>query len=87
VLDRPLRDRITRLAAILRIADGLDRGHAGAVDRVRVRYGPRALRISAIAKRGAGALRLELWGATRKAELLGKVAGMPVEITKGANGR
>jgi hypothetical protein len=45
-----------------------------------VRFGPRALRITAFPKRAAGALRLELWGASRKSELLGKVSGMPVEI-------
>src|SRR5205085_5669217 len=33
-LDRDLRRRIKRLSAILRVADGLDRGHIGAVDHV-----------------------------------------------------
>ena len=80
-LDRALRDRIVRLAAILRVADGLDRGHVGAVDHVRVRFGPRALRIIAFPKRGAGGMRLELWGASRKAGMLEDVAGMPVEIS------
>ena len=31
ILDRALRRRIRKLAAILRVADGLDRGHIGAV--------------------------------------------------------
>ena len=32
------RERVTRLAAILRVADGFDRGHAGAVEDIRVRW-------------------------------------------------
>lgn len=78
-LDRGWQRRVRRLAAILRVADGLDRGHASAVSRVKVRWGERALRItpSAAPKRN---LRLELWGASRKAQLLAKVAGVPVEV-------
>ena len=36
-LDQQMRDTILRLAALLRVADGFDRGHAGAVDSVKVR--------------------------------------------------
>ena len=35
-LDREARDRVTRLAALLRVADGLDRGRAGNVDGIEV---------------------------------------------------
>jgi exopolyphosphatase / guanosine-5'-triphosphate,3'-diphosphate pyrophosphatase len=79
-LDRGLRRRIRKLAAILRVADGLDRGHIGAVDRVKVRWLDRALRITAAANRRAQSLRLDLWGASRKSALLAKVARVPVEI-------
>ncbi len=75
-----MRRRITALAAILRVADGLDRGHIGAVQRVRVRWGPRTVRVTAFARRGSSDLRLELWGASRKARLLADLAGMPVEL-------
>lgn len=78
-LDRGLRRRIRRLAAILRVADGLDRGHAGAVDHLRVRWRPGVLRITAFPVAGA-ALRLELWGASRKGDLLERVTGRRVEI-------
>lgn len=78
-LDPLLRRRIKVLAAILRVADGLDRGHAGAVDHVRVRWLGRAIRIAPTARPGAP-LRLELWGASRKAALLAEVAELPVEI-------
>lgn len=79
-LDKTLRRRIERLSAILRVADGFDRGHAQVVERVKVRWGPRALRLTAVARPGAGPLRLELWGASRKTALLEALAGMPVEI-------
>jgi exopolyphosphatase/guanosine-5'-triphosphate,3'-diphosphate pyrophosphatase len=79
-LDKPLRRRIRRLAAILRVADGFDRGHAGAVERIRVRWLDRALRITPSAAPRAKSLRLELWGAARKSELLADLANVPVEI-------
>ncbi|MBX9928563.1 MAG: Ppx/GppA family phosphatase [Gemmatimonadaceae bacterium] len=85
-LDRATRERITILSAILRVADGLDRGHVAAVDRVKVRWMPRAIRITPVPVKESVPLRLELWGAARKAGLLAEVAGVPVEIV-GADGR
>lgn len=85
-LDRDIRRRVRRAAALLRIADGLDRGHAAAVERVRVRWLERAVRITPLAAQDARSLPLELWGAARKARLLERVAGVPVEIV-GADGR
>ena len=73
------RARIRRLAAILRLADGLDRGHTAAVADVRVRWLDRALRIIPVAAEGAS-IRLELWGASKKSALLSEVAGVPVEL-------
>lgn len=84
-LDRATRERIGRLSALLRVADGLDRGHAGAIDRVKVRWLDRALRITPIPRRATDPLRLETWGAARKAGLLAELAGVPVEIV-GPNG-
>jgi len=80
MLDRGLRRRIRKLSAILRVADGFDRGHIGAVDRVKVRWLDRALRLTAVANRRVQSLRLDLWGASRKSELLSKVTGVPVEV-------
>lgn len=74
------RARVTRLAAILRVADGFDRGHAAAVEDIRVRWLGRALRLIAVPSAKAGSIRLELWGASKKCELLSQVAGVPVEI-------
>jgi exopolyphosphatase/guanosine-5'-triphosphate,3'-diphosphate pyrophosphatase len=73
------RLRIRRLAAILRVADGLDRGHTASVADVRVRWLERALRILPVPIEGAS-IRLELWGAAKKSSLLSEVAGLPVEI-------
>lgn len=78
-LTKPMRDQIQRLAALLRVADGFDRGHARAVERLQVRKLARAIRIRPVPRAGQS-LRLEMWGAGRKAELLASLAGLPVEI-------
>ncbi|MBX7118943.1 MAG: Ppx/GppA family phosphatase [Gemmatimonadaceae bacterium] len=79
-LDRDGREKVRRLAALLRVADGFDRGHASAVERVKVRWLERAIRITPVPRRANDPMRLELWGAARKAQLLEAVAGLPVEI-------
>jgi len=79
-LEKSMRATIKRLAAILRVADGFDRGHANAVAEIRVRWLDRALRLTAVPERQGANLRLEIWGASRKSRLLSEVAGVPVEI-------
>jgi exopolyphosphatase/guanosine-5'-triphosphate,3'-diphosphate pyrophosphatase len=79
-LDRALRRRIVRLAALLRVADGLDRGHVGAVDQVRVTCDKHGVRLAPTPIPEANALRLELWGASRKSELLAERLAMPVHV-------
>ena len=79
-LEKSMRETIKRLAAILRVADGFDRGHANAVAEIRVRWMERALRLTAVPQRQGSNLRLEIWGASRKSRLLSEVAGAPVEI-------
>lgn len=79
-LDRALRERIVRLSAILRVADGFDRGHTGAVGDVGVRWLQRAIRLTPKPTRPGTSLRLETWGAHRKSQLLAELAGVPVEI-------
>jgi exopolyphosphatase/guanosine-5'-triphosphate,3'-diphosphate pyrophosphatase len=79
-LSQTAKARVTRLAAILRVADGFDRGHSGSVDDIRVRWLSRALRLIAVPSPKAAGIRLELWGASRKSGLLAKVAGTDVEI-------
>lgn len=79
-LDRDTRERIRRLSGILRVADGFDRGHVRAVERVKVRWLERAIRLTPVPRRTNAPLRLELWGASRKSGLLADVAGVPVEV-------
>lgn len=79
-LDSASRERIRRIAAILRVADGFDRGHSSAVGQLKVRWLERAIRITAVPAIPDGNVRLELWGASRKSRLLSEVAGLPVEI-------
>jgi exopolyphosphatase/guanosine-5'-triphosphate,3'-diphosphate pyrophosphatase len=79
-LDKSARDRICRLSAILRLADGLDRGHAGAVRQVKVRWLARALRVTLFPHNKATSVRLEVWGGSRKSDLLEQVAGRTIEL-------
>ncbi len=79
-LDRQLRRRIKRLAAILRVADGLDRGHSGAVEDIQMKLTRSEFEIRVIPAVDSYDLRLELWGATRKSDLLAVVLGVPVRI-------
>jgi exopolyphosphatase/guanosine-5'-triphosphate,3'-diphosphate pyrophosphatase len=79
-LDRPLRQRIKRLAAVLRVADGFDRGHVGAVGEIKVRRLQRAIRLTPVPAQPSAPIRLEAWGAHRKSGLLAEVAGVPIEI-------
>jgi exopolyphosphatase/guanosine-5'-triphosphate,3'-diphosphate pyrophosphatase len=79
-LDRVLRDRIVRLSALLRFADGFDRGHIGAVARLKLRWASDALRVSVEQAESASTVRLECWGASRKRGLLEFIIGRPVEV-------
>jgi exopolyphosphatase/guanosine-5'-triphosphate,3'-diphosphate pyrophosphatase len=79
MLDKSLRRRIARLSALLRIADGFDRGHVSAVSDLKARWLQRALRITPVPANRT-AMRLEMWGASRKSGLLADLIGIPVEI-------
>jgi exopolyphosphatase / guanosine-5'-triphosphate,3'-diphosphate pyrophosphatase len=71
---------VRRLSALLRVADGLDRGHTAAVETLTTELTPDAL-IVRIAPRLVGAdLGLECWGASRKADVLAKLLERKVEI-------
>jgi len=74
------RRRVRRLAAILRVACGLDRGHVAAVEHVRTRLTATKLTVDVMPRLAGIDLKLEVWGAMGKAELLEKVLGVPVEI-------
>lgn len=80
MLDKSLRRRIKALSALLRVADGFDRGHVGAVADLKVRQLKRAIRITPVPSDERASMRLEMWGASRKSGLLAELAGVPVEI-------
>ena len=75
-----LRGQVQRLSALLRVADGFDRGHVGAVSDLKVRWLTRAVRITPVPDPRARGMRLEAWGAHRKSQFLAELCGRPVEI-------
>ena len=71
------RERVTRLIALLRIADGLDRNHSGTVEQLGVKIEDGRVRLLIHA---SGDIDLELWGLRRKRELFERVFEMPLEV-------
>src|SRR4029079_7111634 len=65
-LSRPLRRTVRVLAAILRLADGLDRGHAQNVCYLRPHWSPGRCQIELVTRNDP---ELEVWGAMRMARL------------------
>jgi exopolyphosphatase/guanosine-5'-triphosphate,3'-diphosphate pyrophosphatase len=74
------RARVRRLSALLRVACGLDRGHVSAVEAMRLRLMPDRLLVDVVPRLVTTDLKLELWGAQRKADLLGKLLGRDVVV-------
>jgi exopolyphosphatase/guanosine-5'-triphosphate,3'-diphosphate pyrophosphatase len=72
---------VRRLSAILRVADGLDRGHSAAVDTVTATMDSDALVLTVTAANAQGDLGLECWGASRKAGVLAKLLQRDVVVT------
>ncbi len=77
-LEPEQRDRVRRLASLLRIADGLDRGRKQVVTSVHARVGPELVLLHI---RSKGDPELELWGARRKRELFERTFDREVEFT------
>jgi len=77
------RKVVARLSGLLRVADGLDRGHAAAVERLSTRLTDDVLSIRVAPKDPGADLSLEIWGALRKADVLEKVLGRRVLIGPG----
>ena len=78
------RRRLRRLAALLRLADGLDRSRSRAVEHVHVTLGPSLVVVRLESSRD---VELELWGARRKRELFEKVFEVDVELTVAPTGQ
>jgi exopolyphosphatase/guanosine-5'-triphosphate,3'-diphosphate pyrophosphatase len=72
---------VRRTAGLLRVADGLDRGHTAVVEEVGAELTRKKL-VLRIAPRRAGAnMSLEGWAARRKSDVLQKVLGRKITIT------
>ena len=71
------RDRVLKLIALLRVADGLDRSHAGAVDAIDVKIEKAQVRLLVHARSDVD---LELWGLRRKRELFERVFGVALQL-------
>jgi exopolyphosphatase/guanosine-5'-triphosphate,3'-diphosphate pyrophosphatase len=80
-LDADERDRLRKLAALFRVADGLDRGRQGVVDEVRVDVGADLAVLRLVTH---GDAELSLWGARRRRELFEKVYGRELEFVVSA---
>jgi exopolyphosphatase/guanosine-5'-triphosphate,3'-diphosphate pyrophosphatase len=71
------RDRVQKLIALLRIADGLDRSHSASVDGIDVKLDGAHTRLLVHAR---GDVDLELWGLRRKRELFERVFDTSLEL-------
>jgi len=69
--------QVRACAAILRLAEGLDRSHYGAVRDIRVRGRGRQVTLELLTQGDAA---LEVWEARRRTELLGKLLGAEVAL-------
>jgi exopolyphosphatase/guanosine-5'-triphosphate,3'-diphosphate pyrophosphatase len=80
------QDIVRRMSALLRVADGLDRGHTASVERVTVNLLPERIQI-VVAPRATGAdLSLECWGAERKGDVLAKMLHREVRVAAAVPG-
>lgn len=77
-LDAPARERTRALIAILRLADGLDRGHAQSVADIDVEVGEDEVGVEV---RVRGEADLELWGARRKQGMFEQLFGRRLEFS------
>ena len=79
-LDEDDRERLRKLAALLRVADGLDRSRRGVVDGVRAEIGADLVLLRLTTHDDP---ELELWGARRRCDLFEKVYGRELELAVG----
>lgn len=77
-LDSDSKSLVTKLAAILRITDGLDRAHDAAVRDLRTKLLDSRIEIIAVLRRPSPT---DLWGGQRKRGLFEETFGLEVTIT------
>jgi exopolyphosphatase/guanosine-5'-triphosphate,3'-diphosphate pyrophosphatase len=78
------REIVRRLSGLLRVADGLDRGHTSIVERVKTRLMEHRLSIRVVPKLGGADVSLECWGAERKADVLAALLDREVTVAPAA---
>jgi exopolyphosphatase/guanosine-5'-triphosphate,3'-diphosphate pyrophosphatase len=71
---------VRRLAGMLRIAEGLDRGHTANVEKAVVELCPTRLTIRAVPRYAGADLSLECWGAEEQADVLARVLAREVVV-------
>lgn len=76
------RDTVTVLGALLRLADGLDRGHVDAVQELDVWLDGDRLVVLVDCPLGCGS---EVWAGEKKGRFLGQVLGIRVEVRERPN--
>ena len=77
-LGRGARAAVDAGAAVLRVADGLDRSHAAVIRDLRCKVTDAQVLIRLDARSDA---ELEIWGARRKADLFEKIFGKSIDFT------
>lgn len=80
LLDPSWQEKIRPLAALLRIADGLDRSRSGHVEQVNVELNGSRVRLKVSS---TGDVDVDVWGARRKRELFEKHFGRRLEVIAG----
>ncbi|MFO7973905.1 MAG: HD domain-containing protein [Candidatus Hydrogenedentota bacterium] len=76
-LSKTAREKVEKLAAILRIADGFDRAHAATVKKLKTRLDGEVLTITVEQEPRCG---IDIMGAKRKKDLFEKVFGVEVIV-------
>lgn len=79
-LPKPDQALVRRLAGMLRIAEGLDRGHTAIVEKVSLELCPTRLTVRAVPRYAGADLSLECWGAQEQADVLAKVVAREVVV-------
>jgi len=79
-LDAEWQARVPKLAALLRLADGLDRSRSGVVDDVHMKLNGTRVRMAVTAEADAD---VDIWGARRKRELFEKLFDRRLEVVSG----
>ena len=73
------QDRVPKLAALLRLADGLDRSRSGAVEDIAVQLNGKRVRMAVTSQ---GDVDVDVWGARRKRELFEKLFDRRLEVVE-----